>query len=42
MGAYDKTVSTPVEVDGYPLNPAIVNRRTIADPAKNTLTVIWP
>ena len=31
----------PVEVDGFSLNPAVVNRTVVATPP-NSITIIWP
>jgi hypothetical protein len=41
MQAINATQNIPVEVDGFALNPGIVNRQVIATPP-NTLTITWP
>ena len=41
MQNFSATQNIPVEVDGFPLNPAIVNRQVAATPP-STVTITWP
>jgi hypothetical protein len=42
MTAYNAVQNIPVQVDGFPLSPAIAGRQVSANPGTKTVTITWP